>query len=234
MQLPFVVDLGGRFWEQASTLRRQARTAARLRESSPAVSRSIPTLGPSLAGRPVARLHPPACVADRTAGLPRVACRPRGRLKKDAMMDETVPSPRSRRLRVAVAQMPSRLGAVEANLARATVLAEEAAVAEAELVVFHELMPGGYAWDETAWSGAEPSRGPTTLWLEATARRRAIEGSDALLIFLLKAHRPERYRETVDVHVDLRREAERLAPKYGLDVEVVLERLEARARELDR
>lgn len=32
--------------------------------------------------------------------------------------------------------------------------------------------------------------------LEDTAKQRAYEGSDTLLIFLLKAHRPERYRET--------------------------------------
>ncbi len=32
--------------------------------------------------------------------------------------------------------------------------------------------------------------------LEDTAKMRAYEGSDTLLIFLLKAHRPEKYRET--------------------------------------
>jgi hypothetical protein len=32
--------------------------------------------------------------------------------------------------------------------------------------------------------------------LEDVAKQRAYEGSDVLLIFLLKAHRPERYRET--------------------------------------
>ena len=33
--------------------------------------------------------------------------------------------------------------------------------------------------------------------LESTAWQRAHESSDTLLIFLLKAHRPEKYRETV-------------------------------------
>ena len=33
--------------------------------------------------------------------------------------------------------------------------------------------------------------------LEDVARQRAVEMSDTLLIFLLKAHRPEKYRETV-------------------------------------
>ncbi len=32
--------------------------------------------------------------------------------------------------------------------------------------------------------------------LEDVAKKRAFEGSDTLLIFLLKSHRPERYRET--------------------------------------
>lgn len=32
--------------------------------------------------------------------------------------------------------------------------------------------------------------------LEDAAKMRAFEGSDTLLIFLLKSHRPERYRET--------------------------------------
>lgn len=31
-------------------------------------------------------------------------------------------------------------------------------------------MPGGYAWDSTAWSAAEPTLGPTARWLRDTAR----------------------------------------------------------------
>ncbi len=80
--------------------------------------------------------------------------------------------------------------------------------------------------------------------LEREARRRAIEGtekpvyqngrlvgtireySDTLLIFLLKGARPERYRERVDMTVDLRREAERVAAERGLDVERLLARAE--------
>lgn len=33
--------------------------------------------------------------------------------------------------------------------------------------------------------------------LEDVARQRAYKGSDTLMIFLLKAHRPEKYRETI-------------------------------------
>jgi len=35
--------------------------------------------------------------------------------------------------------------------------------------------------------------------LEAVARQRAIHGSDTLLIFLLKGHRPEKYRDRYEV-----------------------------------
>jgi len=56
--------------------------------------------------------------------------------------------------------------------------------------------------------------------LEAEARRRALTGSDVLLMFLLKAHRPERYRETL--RIDIRREAERLASELGIDPEAAI------------
>lgn len=56
--------------------------------------------------------------------------------------------------------------------------------------------------------------------LEAEARRRALSGSDALLMFLLRAHRPERYRETL--RLDLRAEATRIAEASGVDVEATL------------
>lgn len=76
--------------------------------------------------------------------------------------------------------------------------------------------------------------------LEREARRRAIEGveepvyhqgrvvggvqkySDTLLIFLLKGARPDKYRERVDLTVDIRREAERIAAEHGLEVEAVI------------
>lgn len=37
--------------------------------------------------------------------------------------------------------------------------------------------------------------------LEAAARQRALASSDTLLIFLLKAHRPDKYRETINQHI---------------------------------
>ena len=67
--------------------------------------------------------------------------------------------------------------------------------------------------------------------LEGEARRRALEKSDALLMFQLRAYRPERYRESFNVRVDVRREAERIAARFGVPVEEVLDRLERQAEE---
>jgi predicted ArsR family transcriptional regulator len=50
-------------------------------------------------------------------------------------------------------------------------------------------------------------------------------------MFLLRAHRPERYRERNDVRVDLRRKAERLAERLGIPTDEVRARLEQLARE---
>lgn len=44
--------------------------------------------------------------------------------------------------------------------------------------------------------------------LEAVARQRAIHGSDVLLIFLLKGHRPEKYRDRYEVRHDGRLKVE--------------------------
>jgi hypothetical protein len=68
--------------------------------------------------------------------------------------------------------------------------------------------------------------------LEAEAWRRAFAGSHALLMFLLRAHRPERYRDTLDIHVDFRREAERIAARFGLNADEVLADANRRAQEL--
>lgn len=47
------------------------------------------------------------------------------------------------------------------------------------------------AWDDAIEDATDA--------LEAIARKRACDSSDLLLIFLLKAHRPEKYRERHDV-----------------------------------
>lgn len=48
--------------------------------------------------------------------------------------------------------------------------------------------------------------------LEAEARRRAFAGSDTLLIFLMKGANPSKYRERVDVTMDIQKAVERLTP----------------------
>ena len=80
-----------------------------------------------------------------------------------------------------------------------------------------------------AWAQAEQDALDV---LEAEARRRALASSDALLMFLLRAHRPERYREALDVHLELRRAAERTAERLGLGVDEVLAAAERKAQEL--
>jgi ribosome modulation factor len=72
-----------------------------------------------------------------------------------------------------------------------------------------------------AWRAAREDAVDT---LEAEARRRALAGSDTLIMFLLKSLRPDVYREraSVDVNLDLRREAERIALSAGVDVEATL------------
>ena len=80
-----------------------------------------------------------------------------------------------------------------------------------------------------AWADAEQDAIDV---LEATAWQRAMDGSDGLMSLMLKAHRPAKYRDTVEIRVDLRREAERIAIKLGLGVDEVLALAERRAREL--
>jgi N-carbamoylputrescine amidase len=74
-------------------------------------------------------------------------------------------------LRVAAAQMETRNGEIKANLAHATALVEEAARREAQLVVFPELMPTGYALTKENWEAAEPREGPTVRWLKESSKQ---------------------------------------------------------------
>ena len=76
--------------------------------------------------------------------------------------------------------------------------------------------------------------------LEREAWRRAVEGveeplvsagrlvttvrrySDTLLIFLLKGARPGKYRDRVDVSIDVSKMAEEVAEQYGLDKDEIM------------
>ena len=67
--------------------------------------------------------------------------------------------------------------------------------------------------------------------LEAEARRRALSVSDTLLMFLLRAHRPALYRERVELRLDIRREAERLASELdGVSADELIAEAERIAR----
>lgn len=63
--------------------------------------------------------------------------------------------------------------------------------------------------------------------LEAVATERAKASSDTLLIFLLKAHRPEKYRETYNVRLLIEREAASLAESMGVPVADILDEFNA-------
>jgi len=58
--------------------------------------------------------------------------------------------------------------------------------------------------------------------LEAAARARALAGDSVLLIFLLKAHRPDIYRETVRHELWIQREAAKLAEAHATTPERVI------------
>lgn len=100
----------------------------------------------------------------------------------------------ARQLTVAVAQMQSLDGEIDANLVQAGRLAAAARAEGAELILFPELMPTGYALNETIWQAAEPRRGKTARWLSQTSQRLGCsigtsfleaEGEDFFNTFLL-------------------------------------------------
>lgn len=84
-----------------------------------------------------------------------------------------------------------------------------------------------YATFKREWKGALEDACDI---LEAEARKRATQGSDLLLIFLLKAHRPDVYRETIKHQVDVEAEVARLSAQYGVAPEKVRELAQAGIR----
>jgi len=77
-------------------------------------------------------------------------------------------------LRVAAVQMESAVGRVEANLARAARLVEQAAGQGAELVVLPELFSTGYEYTDDNFVRVEPLDGRTGTWIVDTARRLGV------------------------------------------------------------
>lgn len=73
--------------------------------------------------------------------------------------------------------------------------------------------------------------------LEAEAYRRARSSSDVLLIFLLKAHNPDKYREQLQIlHGFSSQQLKRLkssADQYGVSSEELLDKLLSRFEEFD-
>ena len=66
--------------------------------------------------------------------------------------------------------------------------------------------------------------------LEFVARKRAFETSDLLLIFLLKAHRPERYADRLQVEHVIKKRAQALADKFGMTSDEVVAQAESLLR----
>lgn len=95
---------------------------------------------------------------------------------------------------VAAIQMESFPLQREQNLAKASKLAQKAVEHGAQLILFPELMPGGYVLTEEIWQTAEPFDGPTLKWLKQTAKRHGVhiattfleqEGNDFYNSFVL-------------------------------------------------
>jgi predicted amidohydrolase len=77
-------------------------------------------------------------------------------------------------LTVAAIQMDAQVGAMEANLAHAAALVEQAGAQGAQLVVLPELFGCGYEYTDCNFSLAEPLDGPTGIWICHTAQRLGI------------------------------------------------------------
>jgi N-carbamoylputrescine amidase len=75
------------------------------------------------------------------------------------------------KIAVAAIQADARVGAVEANLARATGLVEQAASQGAQLIVLPEMFSAGYEYTDRNFDLFEELDGPTGTWIVETARR---------------------------------------------------------------
>jgi predicted amidohydrolase len=83
-------------------------------------------------------------------------------------------------LTVAAIQMDAPVGAVEANLAHAATLVEQAAAQGARLVVLPELFGAGYEYTDRNFDLAEPLDGQTGTWICQTARRLGVHLAGSL------------------------------------------------------
>ncbi len=87
----------------------------------------------------------------------------------------------TRQIQVAAVQLTSQEGAIQANLAHAAQLVEQAAGAGAGLILLPEFMPTGYLWNKSIWQAAETKNGPTVQWLcEISSRLKIWLGTSFL------------------------------------------------------
>lgn len=77
-------------------------------------------------------------------------------------------------LRVAAIQMAAQVGAVEANLAHASTLVEEAVAQGARLIVLPELFNTGYEYTHRNFELPEELDGPTATWIAQAAHRLGV------------------------------------------------------------
>jgi len=84
---------------------------------------------------------------------------------------------------------------------------------------------------QAAWAAAEAI---AAAQLKAEGYRRALNGSDTLLLAYLKAYFPEQFGDKLGVQVDVRREAERLAAEFDMPADEILSLYEKRLRESGR
>jgi N-carbamoylputrescine amidase len=77
----------------------------------------------------------------------------------------------ARRLRMAIVQMSSVDHNIDANLKRATALAEQSVQQGVQFVLFPEMMATGSYLSFDTWDSAEPSNGKSVQWLKSTSRR---------------------------------------------------------------
>jgi predicted amidohydrolase len=77
-------------------------------------------------------------------------------------------------VRVAAIQMDAQAGAVDANLAHAAELVEQAVARGAQLVVLPEMFSTGYEYSDRNYVLPNELDGPTGIWVAATARRQGV------------------------------------------------------------
>jgi predicted amidohydrolase len=93
-------------------------------------------------------------------------------------MEETMP----RKIKIAAVQMTRIYGEIEANLAKAEQLVDQAVAAGAQLVVLPELFDSGYAYTPSNYEIAGTRTGRTYTWMLDTAARAGVHLAGSFLL----------------------------------------------------